>query len=504
MKKMHKSLVLLAFLGAGAIASCNKQLDINVNPTQPATASPDLVLPAGTGNVAFVMGAPFNIIGNFFAQHWTESLTANQYKDYDRYRIGQTTNDRDYQTLFTGGLKNFRYVIDHAKGDSSNYAAIAGLQSAYTYQVLADGFDKIPFTESLQGAANTQPKFDDGPVVYDGLITLIDQAIANINSRGINVGSQDLVFGGNMEKWRRFGNTLKLKIYLRQVYARPDVAQTGIKALYTAGAQFLGATEDAQVTGFSTANQNGSPLYLTDVYTNSGIRNNIIASQTSIGYLTDTNDPRIDDLFSRPGSTTDVATTSAHVGTPQGDAIRGASGDITTRSRPNLQKIAGPASPVVLISGAESLFLQAEAAYRGFATGADARSLYNQAITASFLHLGTPTTRTDVAGSVSTTVPVLANFLASAPIELNNVTGESKLSRIITQKWVALNGTEGFEAWTELRRTKYPAFITGTAYSDLPGKTYAKRLIYPFSETSRNANAPAVELAQVPVWWDKK
>ncbi|TPG67021.1 SusD/RagB family nutrient-binding outer membrane lipoprotein [Hymenobacter nivis] len=499
MNNKHKSLLSLALLlGLGGLASCEKQLDINTDPTQAATASPDLVLPAGTGNVAYIMGASFNIIGNFFAQHWTESLTANQYKDYDRYRIGQTTNDRDYQALFTGGLKNYRYVIDRAKGDSSNYAAIAGLQSAYTYQVLSDAFDKIPFTEALQGAANTQPKFDDGTVVYDGLITLIDESIAKINTgtSAISVGGQDLIFSGNMEKWRRFGNTLKLKIYLRQVYARPAVAEAGIKALYTSGAQFLGASENAQISGFSTTNQNGNPFYLTDVYAGSGIRNNVIASATSINYLTTTNDPRIDDFFSRPGSTTDVASTTPHQGTPQGDAIRGASGDISTRSRPNLQKIAGPASPVVLLSGAESLFLQAEAALRGYTTTATAQSLYEQAIAASFANF-------------NRALP--ATFLASTGIAFNSGAGsgaggfsEARLEQIITQKWVALNGTEGFEAWTELRRTKYPSFITGTTYSDLPSKTYAKRLIYPFSEISRNANAPAVELAQVPVWWDKK
>jgi hypothetical protein len=496
MNTKHKSLLFLGLLGAGGLASCEKQLDINTDPTRPTTVSADLVLPAGTGNVAFVMGAPFNILGGFFAQYWTESLTANQYKDYDRYRLGQTTSDRDYQTLFTGGLKNFRYVMDRAKGDSSNYAAIAGLQSAYTYQVLADGFDKIPFTEALRGAANTQPKFDDGQVVYDGLIGLIDESLAkiNTNSTAISVGGQDLVFSGDMNKWRRFGNTLKLKIYLRQIYARQAVAEAGIRGLYTSGAQFLSAAEDAQVNGFSTATQNGNPLYLADVNPASGIVNNIIASQTSVDYLTTTNDPRIDDFFSRPGSSPTVTNTTApHQGTPQGDAIRGASGAINTRSRPNFQKIASVSSPVVLMSGAESLFLQAEAALRGLAGSATPQALYEQGIRASFAHFGR-------------TVPT--GFLASTGIAFNGGAtagfSEARLAQIITQKWVALNGTEGFEAWTELRRTKYPSFIQGTPYSDLPGRTYAKRLIYPFSETSRNANAPAVVTAEVPVWWDKK
>jgi hypothetical protein len=494
MKNKQISLFSLAVLGAIALASCNKQLDINTDPTRPATASPDLVLPAGTVSVAYIMGAQFNIIGNFFAQSWTQNLVQTQYKDFDRFRIGQTTSDREYTTLFTGGLKNYRYVIDRAKGDSSNYAAIAGLQSAYTYQVLADAFDKIPFTESLRGTANTQPRFDDGPVVYDGLIKLIDESLAKINpdTKAIAVGGQDLVFGGDMEKWRRFANTLKLKIYLRQVYARPAVAEAGIRALYASGATFLGATEDAQVTSFSNATQNGNPLYITEVASSSAIPNNIIASKTIIDYLINTNDPRIDDLFSRPGG----SATAAHVGTPQGQAIFGGSGDITTKSRPNLQKIAGPSAPVIFLSGAESLFLQAEAALRGLTTGVTAQALYEQGISASFARLGR-------------TMPTA--FLSSTDVAFDPASGtgsggfsERRLEQIITQKWVSMSGSEGFEMWTELRRTKYPSAITGTPYSDLPGKTYAKRLIYPISETSRNPNTPAVELAQVPVWWDKK
>lgn len=487
MKTIHRNLIAVALLGTTGLAACDKQLDINVDPTRPATASPDLVLPAGTGNVSFIMGGSFNIAGNFFAQHWTENLLASQYRDYDRYRVGQTSFDREYQALFTGGLKNFRYVIDRAKGDSSNYAAIAGLQSAYTYQVLADGFDRIPFTEALRGAANTQPAFDEGPVVYDGLIALIDESLGRINATGINVGGQDLIFQGDMAKWRRFANTLKLKIYLRQVYARPSVAAAGIQALYSSGATFLGATEDAQVTGFSTVSQNGNPLWLTEVSATSGIANNIIASQTSINYLTTTGDPRIDDFFNRPNN----VATAPHVGTPQGQAILGGSAAITTRSRPNQTTIAGPSSPVVFLSGAESLFLQAEAALRGYAAGASAQSLYEQGITASFTRFGR-------------TMP--AGFLASTPIAFDAATGftERKLEQIITQKWVALNGTEGFEAWTELRRTKYPSFITPPSTSDLATGVIIKRLLYPISETQRNPNTPAVELADVPVWWDKK
>ncbi|WP_232066405.1 SusD/RagB family nutrient-binding outer membrane lipoprotein [Hymenobacter sp. BT18] len=479
-------------LGSVALTACEDFLDVNENPNYPKSVGVDIVTPSGQGTVAYIMGNQFQVAGNFWAQHFSQSLVANQYKNLDKYQITESGYDGPWQTLYAGALNDFKYVKDRAKGDSVNYAAMAGIMQAYTFQVLTDGFDKVPFTDALKGLGNTSPKFDEGPVVYDGIIKLIDDAVAQINDDNEIVHDEDLVFQGDMEKWRRFANTLKLRVYIRQIYARPEVSEAGIRALYASGAEFLEADEDASVQ-FEGTTSRSNPLYQTDVTGTTA--NNIAASQTIIDYLVETQDPRIDYLFQHPGATPNP--NSPHRGIQQGLAgIVGApTTALTSFSRPNYQTggIFAKNAPVILMSGVESLFLQAEAAARGLATGATAKSLYEQAITASFNKAGV----TDAAE--------VNAFLEGEMVDYDNTSDlESKIDRIITQKWVALGGTQGFEIWSELRRTGYPSFIEPSISSILPDGVIANRFLYPLSESQRNPNYPGLVRAEVPVWWDKR
>ena len=502
MNNISKILISSLLLSTLGLSSCKDFLDINANPNLPTAVSPDLVLASGTGNMMYVLGGQFQIAGNFLAQHWTQNLVSNQYKELDRYNILQTTYETPFTTLFAGAQEDFQIVINRAKGDSSNYAAIAGIQQAFTYQLLSDAYDRVPFTEALQGSANLQPRYDEGPVIYDGAINLINQSLAKINTSpgAVAPGIQDIVFGtvtgattttirplaDEMALWRRFANTLKLRIFLRQVYVRPQLAQDSIRNMFNRGAQFLGANENAQVA-FFTSGKNANPVSITE-FLGSTITGNVIASSTVIDYLNTTADPRIEDLFDRPNN----SATTAFAGTAQGLAgtSNAPTGAITTKSRPDIVKIIGPTAPVILISGAESMFLQAEAALYGWAGSANAKTLYEQGVRSSFTRLGTALPST---------------FLASAPINLDNATStEAKLDRIITQKWVSMSGSQGFEAWTELRRTNYPSFIRPSVSSTLAAGIIANRFPYPSTESARNPNTPAVQLVDVPVWWDTK
>ncbi len=489
MNKIRKIGLLSALVAATALSACEKEfLDINKNPNLPLSSTPDLVLPSGIGSAAYVMSYQYQILGNFWAQNWTQSLVASQYKDLDRYQVGQDDYDRPWQTLYAGSLNDFKYVSDRATGDSVNYGAIAGLMQAYTYQVLVDGYDKVPFSEALQGNANINPRYDDGQLIYDQLITLINASVAKISSSPtqVDVGASDVIFNGDMDKWRRFANTLKLKIYLRQVYARESVARDSIQALYQDGAEFLGAGEDAAMP-FVNSTNNQYPFYAIE-FGGSNIKSNIIASNTALGYLIDsTADPRVNALYRFPLT---PSGTTTHRGADQGRAGINNTGEaLNLFSRPG-ELVAGPTTSFPFISGPESLFLQAEAALRGYAMGANAKAIYNDAITASFDMYG-------VTGAGA--------FLATPAIDLDQVTSaEEKLDRLITQKWVALNGRQGFEAWTELRRTGYPSLINPSLSSVLPAGRIPERVPYPLSEAQRNSNAPAFVRLDVPVWWDKR
>src|SRR6476620_8646345 len=126
MKKINKYIVAAVFAGMFGLAGCEKDfLDINVDPNSPTSSTPDLVLPSGTLAVGYTMGESFQFLGNFWAQNWTQSYVANQYKDIDKYQISSASYDRSWQYLYAGALNDFKFVSEKSKGDSINYSAIA-------------------------------------------------------------------------------------------------------------------------------------------------------------------------------------------------------------------------------------------------------------------------------------------------------------------------------------------------------------------------------------------
>jgi len=139
---------------------------------------------------------------------------------------------------------------------------------------------------------------------------------------------------------------------------------------------------------------------------------------------------------------------------------------------------------VKFMSSYESYFLQAEAVARGWMTG-DATTLYQKGITASF------TAYNAVPGTYITTQ--VAAFPA---------TKAAQIGAIITQKYFAMACNQGFEAWTEWRRTGYPTFFVTPVVSSLPAGTFPARFLYPNTELTRNPNFPGAKLITDKVWWD--
>ncbi|NJM16892.1 MAG: SusD/RagB family nutrient-binding outer membrane lipoprotein [Bacteroidales bacterium] len=237
----NKCIYILTIVWLVAFTACEDYLDVNKDPNNPAQVTEDLLLPAGITSVAYVMGGRYQVLGALWSQHWTQSIGASQYKNIDSYDItGADFDDRQYGELYTGALKNLGELKElSAKNQSWRYYLIATLMQCYTYQVLADLYDEIPFSTALQGEDGSfSPAFEKGQDIYDSLIARIDYALSLDfeNEQEIDnlpePGKDDLVFGGDIDMWKSFAKTLKLKIYMRQCYARPNVAETGIRALF--------------------------------------------------------------------------------------------------------------------------------------------------------------------------------------------------------------------------------------------------------------------------------
>jgi hypothetical protein len=499
---MTSKATLLVLLLLAGITSCNKALDVNTDPNNPSLEqlTPKLVFPAAVASVAGRIGSDFAIIGGIWAGYYTQGTTANQYKNIEDYNLtktyGSTSKGVTWVELFSGALNDLHFVIEKSKQQEDwNFYLMGTVMKAYTYQVLVDLYDKAPYTEAFQGAANLQPHFDDGYTIYKGLLAELDTALSKNFSASSNTaaGPADFVFptatesAWSIEPWIRFANTLKLKMYLRMVYAKPAEAEAGIRDLYEQGAQFL--EQDAAMDVFENSPDKRNPLY-TYNFVEIGTDANLKASVTFLSWLQANNDPRIDDYFlPRTG------TTNQYLGIHQGNypnndpALNGSS-----IARVN------PTDPVDFVSLAESHFLQAEALERYFG-GAGAKEQYDAGVTASFQRYG------DNA----------APFLAPGGKYAYPSGGsfEEKLEAIIVQKWASMPKSHAIEAFFERNRTGYPRIspVYSTDASYVPGQIvysengitnglFPKRLIFPDLETSRNANAPADEPLTAKVWWD--
>ena len=483
----NRFLIIMVMAGVlGSVSSCKKALDINTDPNNSTQASIDLVLPSALGYTAYNMGNRYQILGGLWGQYWTQGPTASQYKAYDQYSIVNTSFNAEWTSLYSGPLQDLKYIITEATANGrENYAGIAKIMQAYIFQYLTDIHGDIPFSEALD-PANPTPKFDSQEQVYDGLITLVDEGLALITeSSSDHPGDDDLYHQGDMLLWKKFGNTLKLRIYLRESNVRPNVAQAGIQAMYAANAEFLEAGEDGDMP-FTTQTFNQNPLFMTYQALTEA---NIIASKTALQYMQDNNDPRIDVLYQRA---TLAPNAGLHAGIDQGNGanLTGNQND-RSYSKPG-PAVGGPdggeTAPVVLMSAAESYFLQAEAVARGWGTG-NAQSLYEAGVRASFTYWGLTT------GQANT-------YLALPAIAYpGGGSLEERVEAIITQKWISMDGTQNLEGWTEWRRTGYPAIFHVSLSSNI-GQNFPQRILYPDTEQTRNPNTPPQKPLTDKVWWD--
>ncbi|WP_432714365.1 SusD/RagB family nutrient-binding outer membrane lipoprotein [Pedobacter sp.] len=482
-----KKLLVLLIISTIGIAGCKKFLDVNENPNNPDTATPTLLLPTVQAAIGQLVGNSYQVYGNIWAQFWTQSPTSSQYRALEQYNATNTDFDRAWLITYRNALQNAQLIINSNVPNSDQIKGIAYLLKAYTYQLTTDGYGDIPLREALKGNEFGSPHYDSQELVYDSIFNYIDLGIAALNvSNAISPGEQDIIFQGDTEAWLAFANTLKLRAYLRLSEVDAAKAQAGIAALYSANAIFL--TQDASIA-YTTTGGNDNPLY--NEVVGLGRTQNLVASATAVQQFNRNNDPRVMEYYD---ANVDAATntpedTIAYI--PQGTYRDNTDKRVSPPSSLSGARASDPQSasaPVKLISAAESYFLQAEAASRGWGTG-DVTSLFAQGIRESFEACG-------IADEA-------AAYIANAPdAQLTGVVAND-LKLIITQKYYAMCGFQGFEAWTEWRRTGYPDFLVESASSIIGAGRMPLRFLYPNTEINTNLNFPGSILIYEPVWWDK-
>lgn len=484
-----RKLLLLVLIGAVGFTGCKKFLDINQNPNSPDAANPTLLLPTVEAAVSQIVGNAFQVYGGIYSQYWTQNPVASQYRKLDQYNLVNTDFDRSWLTLYRNALINAQLIINNNSVAGMEYTkGMAYVLKAYAAQLTTDAFGDVPLGEALQGSAFINPHYQSQQSVYDSIFVFIDKGVALLKTpTSTSPGAQDMVFQGGIPQWIAFANTLKLRAYLRIAYIDPAKAQAGVQALYATAPTFV--TADASIK-YTTVGGNENPFYNEMVALNKV--QNVVASTTAVNAFIRNSDNRRFKLY-------DPLTAGAEItAIPQGSFL---TTPIKTVSPPsilvggNATNAGSATAPVKLISAAESSFLQAEAVARGWApTGGDLETLIKNGVNTSFVATGL-------------TAQNGIDYYAAAPdghaAFLAATTVEAKVNVIITQKYYAMCGFQGFEAWSDWRRTGYPTFLVKASASVLAGNNGPLRLLYPNTEVTTNSNYPGTVPVTVNVWWGK-
>jgi hypothetical protein len=482
MKKLFILLTVLLVLGS----ACKKDfLSVNeFNPNSASAVPASLVLPAALNNTSNLMNSAgsYDFVYEWFGC-WSISGGYSQDLNMTGYNLLNTFRQNIWASSYLN-LQNYDYIEKNSTTASlKSYRAIAKIMKAYLYHNLVDVYGNVPYSEALKTSAGIlKPKYDAQQTIYEDLVVQLDTAmnlIANTSADAEAVGVRDIIFQGNMSKWAKFANTLKLKILLNQVAmsGRSSYIQTALATTTSVG--YLGAGEGAWLNpGYSQSAGKMNPFWESFWNATGSQGNNMtyyMAGQDACDFLTTNNDPRKLRVFS-PYSGTSI----------QGNYF----GAAILQTVPNTSKLGSGLlntfnQNAPILSDFESLFLQAEAAQRGFIPGT-AKTFYEAAVTSSIVYEGKKGS-SDAETYVALTAANAGTYLADTTKTLVNFDkSPNKIRTIISQKWLALIGINPMTIWTDYRRTHYPDFIHWSADPNKKNPTPPIRLLYPQTEISTN------------------
>lgn len=452
MKTRYITLLLSVFLLIG-ITSCKKSLDeSNINPNASETPQPEFLLTAAIKNTADTYWGTANNMNAslLFIQHWA----AIQYTDADRYILTNTSFQDLWTIGYSKGVINLNQLIKIADAEgNANYKGVALVLRSWIFCLETDAYGDIPYSQAGDIENYISPKYDSQREVYLGLLNDLATAQAALDPAGKAIQG-DIIYGNSIVSWKKFANSLRLRIALRIADREPELSRTVISTIQTEGVGYISSNaENAQLVYKTSPNENPvSRIFET--------RDDHRVSKTIVDRLSALNDPRL------PIYADKAAATQLYTGVPNGLLTGDAANlGLARTSKPGAY-FRLPQAPAVIMTYAEVLFGRAEAAARGFTTE-DAADLYRQAIEASLLQYG-------IAGTD------IANYLSTPAVQYDAANYKKAIGE---QKWIALFG-QGLEAFAEWRRLDYPELspaVAGALNGQLP-----KRFIYPGTEQSLN------------------
>ena len=447
------------------LGSCTDDFEeINTNPNSPVTVPTSyLISQAERSLVDLVLGEGTTQVGTI-GSHYIQHLSQTQYTDVTRYDDIRTS----FYAYYSGGLQDLENVIQlnteeetanvvATSGPNANQIALAEIMQSWAFLSMTDVWGDIPYSEALQGLDNLNPRYDEQEQIYRGVVETLVIAGDRITDGSVE---GDLIYAGDMEKWRRFANSIILRAGIRVSNVAPELGREWANLAVSRGV--LEDNEDNAQLAYIGGGEFADNTFYTDALT----RTDYAISEPLVDFLDARNDPRVAVYAQATRSSVDAGTTEyvgMPYGIPEGDAGKIPVADI---SFPGLAFV-GRQAPAVMLTYSEVLFNRAEAAARGWIEG-DAAELYRMAITANMNQNGI------------TDEDAIEEYLDQDNVTFDASNFEKSIGE---QKWASLY-FQGVEAWSEWRRLGYPELDPAPAAIVI--KTIPTRRGYPDNEFSLN------------------
>jgi hypothetical protein len=511
-------------------SSCKKLEDFdnkNVNPNGSPDVLTSALLTNVEANVAFpagteAVGISNNLIAGYFCQYFAEPT----YPGSSRYNQPKI----NYSATYSGMLQDLEVIMSRnsnpatagtanvtSGGANGSQIAIAMILKSYIYWTLTDKWGDIPYSEATKGVANLHPKYDEQQKIYEGILADLTAANAKFDENGVGVKG-DVIYNGDIAKWRKLSNSLRMLVSLRLSKRFPGAGEY-------AAQQFTAALNDPYLH-ITTNADNFTVLYPGGNYRNpwfaTGGSSDNGVSKTYVDLLQGLNDSRLSQMASNS------------TGVPYGLEIAVPQGNNYAKILSANNRLEN--SPIVIINAASVLLAKAEAVKLGWMTG-DAKSFYDAGVTASFQQWG-------VAVPAAYLTTGAANFTSGAGVAVLGTPGAgpaqsttpganaltpTELHRIALQQYIAFypDGTQG---WSQWRRSEYIGVMaappagtpagTDRGVPDIRPTTFntnatgkiPRRFVYGTSDYSLNGDQVAIAAQRYEfgddqdsrVWWDKK
>lgn len=511
----HIIKISIAALFLFTIASCDKGLEkLNKNTVNPTTLEPALLLNQAIVNsshpwktLVFDMG----IVQQLISPNGGVLAGANFNQD-----SRDVTTPPLWAVYYQNVIKYTHDVIVKTKDlpARSNLYNMARIYQAFSFMILTDEYGDIPYTQAGAGYTDQVffPAYDKQQDIYDDIIKELTEAGTALSTSS-TVETADLLYAGNIDKWKKFANSLLLRIGMRLVKVDAARAQSLVSSAVAAGVITSNADNamirhDANYTHPLAGGLNGSEAA------------NFYLTKPFVDQLKNTNDPRLgaiavryvgaksgNDQTAAAGVITPDVQKGMPMGLDNGTAPTQATADglasFYDYSQADRRRILKLATPAFLVTASQDLLLMAEARFRGWITTGTAEQYFSDGIRAHMDQMALYDPTTAVSATDRDT------YVANNPLETGN-----ELEQINTQYWISsfLNGPEAF---ANFRRSGYPA-LTPNPYGqpnnpDVPNGTFIRRLTYPTSELSVNSTevnkaiaSQGPDVLSTRVWWDKQ